>query len=92
MAFREALIGLSHFVGEEDRDHRVVAGCERPGVERLRDLPRAPLMSGSSEILHWVLVAGALAGLPKRWVDYHPVYRTSAGTSIGLGFDIWSGN
>jgi aromatic ring-opening dioxygenase catalytic subunit (LigB family) len=81
--------GLSHFVVDEDLDRRVLSGFDPANAERLVSLPREALISGSSEILNWVVVAGAIAGLAERWMEYYPVYRTPAGTGIGLGFGIW---
>jgi hypothetical protein len=50
------------------------------------------LVFGGRENAISVIVAGGIAGLPKRWVDYHPVYRTSVGTGIGLRFGVWGGS
>jgi hypothetical protein len=47
------------------------------------------LRSGSSEILNWILAAGALEGLTADWTRYLPVCRTPAGSGIGMGFLIW---
>jgi hypothetical protein len=55
----------------------------------LSSLPRGALNSGSSEILNWVLAAGALESLELTWSDYQPLYRTPAGTGVGAGFAIW---
>lgn len=81
--------GLSHFVVEEALDRRVIDNLSG-GAELLRSLPREALREGSSEILNWVLTAGAASGLPLRWSVYEAVRRTPAGTGIGLGFAYWS--
>ena len=56
----------------------------------LRSLPRNKLNAGSSEILNWVAVAGAVEHLDLTWFDYVPGYRTPAGTGTGLSFAAWS--
>lgn len=81
--------GLSHFVVDEALDRRVIDAFVSGNAEALRSIPRAALNSGSSEILNWVLAAGALQGLPLRWHDYQPLYRTPAGTGIGAAFCEW---
>lgn len=81
--------GLSHFVTDEALDHRVLAALGSKDAEELRTLPMTALKAGSSEILCWVMAAGALEPLPIAWIQYLPVYRTAAGTGIGLAFVAW---
>ncbi|MBN8816501.1 MAG: hypothetical protein J0J06_13765 [Sphingomonas sp.] len=81
--------GLSHFVVEEELDRSVVEGLKDPTGAALRALPREALLQGSSEILNWVVTAGAVAHLPLRSATYTPVRRTPAGTGIGLAFATW---
>jgi hypothetical protein len=81
--------GLSHFVVDEELDRRVLAGFEPGKEELLRSIPRGALNSGSSEILNWILMAGALGGLPSQWLEYQPIYRTPAGTGVGVAFGSW---
>lgn len=81
--------GLSHFVVDEALDRQVIEGLRAGGGEALRGIPRGALNSGSSEILNWVLAAGALEGLPLSWCEYQPIYRTPAGTGIGVAFAVW---
>lgn len=76
--------GLSHFVVDELTDRKVVAAFLAESAEALCELPREALNSGSSEILNWVLAAGAIDHLPPRWSEYQPVYRTPAGTGVGV--------
>jgi hypothetical protein len=78
--------GLSHFITDEDLDRKVLKGFTTGDVDLLRSIPRQALNSGSSEILNWILTAGAVSGLAVRLAEYEPVYRTPAGTGIGLGF------
>jgi hypothetical protein len=82
--------GLSHFVTDVELDHRVLQGMEPGKSEILRTLPPHALREGSSEILNWVMMAGAIEGLSKLWTEYHPIFRTSAGTGIGMGFGVWA--
>jgi hypothetical protein len=91
--YRVAVIasgGLSHFVVDEALDRRVIEGFEPGKEELLRTIPRAALNSGSSEILNWVLMAGALRDLQLQWLEYQPIYRTAAGTGVGAAFAAWS--
>lgn len=83
--------GLSHFVVDEVLDRRVIEGLQEGHAHILRAIPRGALNSGSSEILNWVLAAGALEGLPLTWCEYQPIYRTPAGTGIGVAFAVWGG-
>lgn len=84
--------GLSHFVVDEAMDRSVLAALASGEHSTLRSLPRGALNSGSSEILNWVTVAGAVQHLPLRWHDYQPLYRTPAGTGVGAGFAAWGPN
>lgn len=84
--------GLSHFIVDEALDRRVIAGFDPDQADLLRDLPKGALMSGSSEILNWVLAAGAVDHLPLKWIDYYPAVRTPAGTGVGTCFAVWGGD
>ena len=81
--------GLSHFATDEVLDRTVMDALASGDAEPLRALPRPALRSGSSEILNWVLTAGAVDRLPHAWGEYIPIYRTPAGTGVGLGFACW---
>lgn len=82
--------GLSHFVVDETLDRRIIeAMCSGDG-DSLRSLPVEALNAGSSEIRNWIAVAGAIAGMSNRWIEYQPLYRTPAGTGIGVAFGVWS--
>jgi hypothetical protein len=56
----------------------------------LQNLPRHKLNAGSSEILNWVPLAGAVEHLDLDWFEYVPGYRTPAGTGTGLSFGTWA--
>ena len=81
--------GLSHFVTDEQLDMTVLDALKYGNPDPLYGLPMKALREGSSEILCWVLAGGAFSHLPHLWSDYIPVYRTPAGTGIGLAFGIW---
>lgn len=81
--------GLSHFLCEEAHDRQVLEAMRLNDVERLRAIPQAALLSGSSEIRNWLLVHGAMGALKMAQCDYLPVYRTPLGSGIGLGFATW---
>ena len=81
--------GLSHFVVDEALDRSVMGALVAGDAATLRSLPRGALNSGSSEILNWVLTAGAMEGMPVAWSEYLPLYRTPAGTGVGAGFIVW---
>ena len=81
--------GLSHFVVEEELDRNVMEGLADPEGKALRAIPREALLEGSSEILNWVVTAGAVSHLSLETANYIPVRRTPAGTGVGLGFAIW---
>lgn len=81
--------GLSHFVVDEKLDHHVLNALTGSDPATLGSLPRAALRSGTSEILNWVVAAGALAGRPATVSDYVPGYRTPAGTGAGMAFVYW---
>ena len=83
--------GLSHFVVDEKLDLGVLGALERGDADYLSCIPREALLSGSSEILNWILAAGAVADLPFKWKEYHPLYRTAAGTGVGAAFAAWGG-
>jgi hypothetical protein len=81
--------GLSHFVTDERLDRGVLAALRDKDSAHLRAVPAHALRSGSSEILNWIMAAGALEHLRSDWWEYLPVYRTPAGSGIGMGFMIW---
>jgi hypothetical protein len=82
--------GLSHFVVDEGLDRRVADALVKGDHEVLRSLPVSALNAGSSEIRNWIVMAGAIEGMKNQWLEYQPLYRTPAGTGIGVGFGVWS--
>jgi 3-O-methylgallate 3,4-dioxygenase len=81
--------GLSHFVVDEELDHLVLSGITGRDAGILGSLTRAALRSGTSEILNWIVAAGALENLSATVLDYVPGYRTPAGTGAGMAFVRW---
>lgn len=81
--------GLSHFVTDEPLDRGVLQAMSSGDHAHLRALPPEALKSGSSEILNWILAAGAISHLKNSWSVYEPIYRTPAGSGIGMGFAVW---
>ena len=82
--------GLSHFVTNEPLDRGILDALTSGNGRYLQSVPEKLLNSGSSEIRMWLTMGGALDGLKKAWEEYLPVYRTPAGTGIGLAFARWS--
>jgi len=81
--------GLSHFLCEEALDRSVLDALQRKDAQALAAIPREALYAGSSEILNWIAVAGAVEHLDMAWSEYMPVYRTPAGTGVGMAFAAW---
>ncbi|MDE3206747.1 MAG: extradiol ring-cleavage dioxygenase [Acidobacteriota bacterium] len=81
--------GLSHFVISEELDRRVLDALAAGDEAAVAALPPAVLRSGSSEILNWLVVGGALADWDFDVVDYLAAYRSAAGTGVGLAFATW---
>jgi 3-O-methylgallate 3,4-dioxygenase len=82
--------GLSHFLVDEDFDRAILKACADKDAAFLQNLPRNKLNAGSSEILNWVALAGAVEHLDLDWFEYVPGYRTPAGTGTGLSFATWA--
>lgn len=81
--------GLTHFATDADFDRRVLQALTESDERWLREIAPHALRSGNSEILNWIAAAGALRDLVPDPYSYLPVYRTPAGTGIGLGFMVW---
>ena len=81
--------GLSHFLCEEAFDRQVLQALKTHDVHTLTQIPQEALCSGTSETRNWITMAGAIGHLHCTYDTYIPVYRTPAGTGIGLGFAAW---
>ena len=82
--------GLSHFLVDEVLDRAILKACADKDAAFLQNVPRNKLNAGSSEILNWIAIAGALEHLDLDWFEYVPGYRTPAGTGTGLSFASWT--
>ena len=82
--------GLSHFLVDEDLDRAILKALADKDADFLKRIPRHKLHAGSSEILNWVALGGALEPLDLTWFEYVPGYRTPAGTGTGLSFAAWA--
>ena len=81
--------GMTHFVIDEEFDRQFLKALETKDKEALISIPKEKFVSGTSELLAWISVAGALEGLDMKLVNYIPTYRTTAMTGCGMGFVYW---
>jgi hypothetical protein len=81
--------GLSHVVIDEEIDAMVIDGLKNKKPEVLFRLPRERLRGGTSEILNWVALAGAMENRELEFFEYVTTYRSPAATGCGMGFAYW---
>jgi hypothetical protein len=82
--------GLSHIVIDEPLDHQVLNGLLRRDAEVLRAVPRAKMRNGTSEILNWIALGGAMGDdYAMTLVEYVPGYRSRPSTGCGMAFAYW---
>jgi hypothetical protein len=81
--------GLSHVVIDEEIDQQTIDALERKDREALWRLPREKFRGGTSEILNWVALAGAVEPMEMKLIDYVTTYRSPAGTGCGMAFAYW---
>jgi Catalytic LigB subunit of aromatic ring-opening dioxygenase len=82
--------GLSHVVIDEEIDAMVIDGLKNKNPESLFRLPREKLRGGTSEILNWVALAGAMEKRELKYFEYVTTYRSPAATGCGMGFAYWT--
>lgn len=82
--------GLSHVVIDEEIDQMVIDGLKNKKPEVLFRLPRERLWGGTSEILNWVALAGAMEDRDLKYFEYVTTYRSPAATGCGMGFAYWA--
>ena len=82
--------GLSHVVIDEEIDAMTIHGLKNKKPEILFQLPREKLRGGTSEILNWVALAGAMENRDLKYLEYVTTYRSPAATGCGMGFAYWS--
>jgi Catalytic LigB subunit of aromatic ring-opening dioxygenase len=81
--------GLSHVVIDEEIDAMTIDGLKNKKPETLFRLPRERLWGGTSEILNWVALAGAMEDRELKYFEYVTTYRSPAATGCGMGFAYW---
>jgi Catalytic LigB subunit of aromatic ring-opening dioxygenase len=81
--------GLSHVVIDEEIDAMTIDGLKNKKPEKLFRLPRERLWGGTSEILNWVALAGAMQDRELKYFEYVTTYRSPAATGCGMGFAYW---
>ncbi|HUF42278.1 MAG TPA: extradiol ring-cleavage dioxygenase [Verrucomicrobiae bacterium] len=81
--------GLSHVVIDEEIDAMTIDGLRNKKPEVLFRLPRERLWGGTSEILNWVALAGAMEESDLKYLEYVTTYRSPAATGCGMGFAYW---
>jgi hypothetical protein len=81
--------GLSHVVIDEEIDQMTIDGLKNKKPEILWRLPRERLWGGTSEILNWVALAGAVESMDLKYFEYVTTYRSPAATGCGMGFAYW---
>jgi aromatic ring-opening dioxygenase LigB subunit len=84
--------GLSHFVIDEEFDHRILKAFASDDVAAITGEDDTLFRSGTSETKNWIVARGALAetGFKMKLLDYVPCYRSEAGTGNAMGFATWS--
>jgi aromatic ring-opening dioxygenase catalytic subunit (LigB family) len=82
--------GLSHVVIDEEIDAMTIHGLKNKRPEVLFQLPREKLRGGTSEILNWVALAGAMEDRDLQFFEYVTTYRSPAATGCGMGFAYWT--
>ena len=82
--------GLSHVVIDEEIDQMTMDGLRNKKPEILWRLPRERLWGGTSEILNWVALAGAVESMDLQYLEYVTTYRSPAATGCGMGFAYWT--
>ncbi len=83
--------GLSHIVIDEPLDLQVLDALKAKDTRALHAIPRELMKGGTSEILNWVALDGAVGDLPMTLIDYIPGYRSRPSTGCAMAFAYWSG-
>ena len=81
--------GLSHFVVDEAFDRSILTAFQTHDVAKLKAIAPEQLVSGTSEIRNWLVLAGAVDSCESEIIDYVPAYRSSAKTGCGMAFMRW---
>jgi len=81
--------GLSHIVIDEQLDQQALDALQAKDTRGLHALPRDLLKGGTSEILNWVALDGAVGPMPMTLIDYIPGYRSKPSTGCAMAFAYW---
>jgi hypothetical protein len=81
--------GLSHIVIDEELDQQALDALKAKDTAALHALPRELLKGGTSEILNWVALDGAVGPMPMTLLDYIPGYRSKPSTGCAMAFAYW---
>jgi hypothetical protein len=80
---------LCHFTVNEALDGQVVRGLREGKPELLRGVPVSNLNGQNGQLRIYITLGGILQDRPIRWSEYLAIYRTPAGTGVGLLFAGW---
>jgi aromatic ring-opening dioxygenase catalytic subunit (LigB family) len=80
--------GLSHTKIDETLDAGFIKALQANDTAYMAAMPSAIFREGTSEILNWIVIAGA-ANQPGRMIEYSPLYRTRTGVGCAMGFAHW---
>jgi len=83
--------GLSHTKIDEALDAKFLDALKSNDTAYMSAMPAAVFREGTSEILNWIVIAGA-ANRSGTVVDYLPLYRTRTGVGCAMGFAYWDLN
>lgn len=83
-------LGMSHFVTNEELDRKVLKAIEANDADALRQIPVKLIGGSNGQIRDLIMAAGVMEGRRVNWSEYIPVYRTAAGTGIGIAFVSWA--
>ena len=83
--------GLSHTKIDEPLDAGFIKALQANDTAYMAAMPSAIFREGTSEILNWIVIAGA-ANQQGHMVEYQPLYRTKTGVGCAMGFAYWDLN
>jgi 3-O-methylgallate 3,4-dioxygenase len=83
--------GLSHTKIDEALDEKFLVAVRTNDTSFMSTMPSLVFREGTSEILNWIVIAGA-ADRPGKVVEYSPLYRTKTGVGCAMGFAYWDLN
>jgi len=83
--------GISHFVVDEEWDHKMLDALQSGDTNTLVSEPNIMFRSGTSETKNWITVAGIMVESCQSMElnGYVACYRSEAGTGSGMAFGTW---